>query len=90
MMGDMQRYVTCDFSHPDTGIIFGVDEEQCVMIASIEAESMASKYPFLIPRMRLHRVNANFYVKPYDARSLQAVYQQLLRLHDEPVALEFY
>lgn len=90
MMGDMQRYVTCEFKHPDTGIIFGVDEEQCVMITSIEPDSMASKYPFLIPRMRLHRINSNFYVKPYDARALQAVYQQLLRLHDEPVALEFY
>ena len=48
MMGDSQRYISCDFGHPDTGIIFGLDEENCVIIADIETDSMASKYPFLI------------------------------------------
>jgi hypothetical protein len=89
MMGDAQRFVSSSFSHPDTGIIFGLDEESCVIISSVEAESMASRYPFLIPRMRLHRINEEFYVPQFNSRSLPAVLQELLRLHDEPVTLEF-
>lgn len=89
LMGEVIRFVSCFFEHPDSGMVFGLDEENCVCITEIEAKSAASAFPFLIERMRLHTIN-NYIVKQYDRKALQAVYEELLRLHDEPMKLTFH
>lgn len=89
LMGETIRFVSVKFEHPDTGILFGVDEEQCVYIADFERESVASEHPTLVKRMRLHRVN-NYKVKQKSAKELHRVFEELLRLGDDEVELEFY
>lgn len=88
LMGEAVRFVSCSFDHPDSGLLYELDEENCVVIADIESDSIATKFPFLINRMRLFRIN-DFKVQLYDARSLQKVYQELVRLGDDPVELDF-
>jgi len=88
LMGDDDRYVTCDFTHPDTGIVWRLDEEDCVCIDSIEQDSSAMLFPFLITRMRIHRINRQK-IHLYDPSQLQALYQILLQLGSTPVEIEF-
>lgn len=89
LMGEAVRYVSADFDHPDTGIVFGLDEEQCVIIVDIEADSAAARFPFLIQKMRLYRIN-DFQVRLHNEKALNEVLQELLRLHDTELVLEFY
>jgi len=88
LMGDAIRYVSCDFSHPDSGIVWGLDEEACVAIMDIEEGSLALNFPFLILRMRIHSINGTV-IPQHDPKSLELVYEQMLRLHEDPVTLEF-
>lgn len=89
LMGEVIRFVSCDFDHPDTGIVFGLDEENCVAIIDIEPRSAAAAFPFLIERMRLYQID-DIVVKQHDKKSLQAVYEELLRIHDEPLTFSFH
>lgn len=89
LMGEVIRFVSCDFDHPDTGIVYGLDEENCAAIIEIEAMSSASQFPFLIERMRLHKIN-DLVIKQHDRKSLDTVYKELLRIHDEPLTLTFH
>jgi hypothetical protein len=88
LMGEVVRFVSCAFEHPDSGLLFGLDEENCVIVSEIESDSIARKFPFLVTRMRLFRMN-DFKVKLYEAKSLQKVYQELVKLGDDPVELDF-
>ncbi|KAJ1436856.1 hypothetical protein B484DRAFT_416735, partial [Ochromonadaceae sp. CCMP2298] len=88
LMGDAERFVSCDFDHPDTGIIWGLDDENCVIITEIEAGSQAASYPFLTSRMRIQSINDEVIARGNPV-SLEKVYQLLLRLHDDAVTLEF-
>jgi hypothetical protein len=88
LMGDSVRHLTCDFSHPDTGLTWGLDEENCVIITSIEAHSLAVKFPFLVKKMKISKVD-DVVIPQHRESSLQLVYQELLKHHDEPVTLEF-
>jgi hypothetical protein len=88
LMGDAIRYVGCEFAHPDSGIVWGLDEESCVSIMDIEDASSALSFPFLILRMRLHSINGQI-IPQHDPKSLELVYQLLLQLHEDPVTFEF-
>jgi len=68
--------------------VWGLDEENSVIITSIEAQSLATKFPFLVKKMKLHKID-NVIIPQYKATSLQLVYQELLKHHDEAVTLEF-
>lgn len=88
LMGDAERFLTCDFEHPDTGIVWGLDEDNCVVITSIEQHSHAIKFPFLVKKMKLYKID-DAKVPQYNPGALEFVYQELLRHHDEPVSLVF-
>jgi hypothetical protein len=88
LMGEVVRFVSCSFEHPDSGILFGLDEESCVIISEIESDSVALRFPFLITRMRLFRIN-DFKIRQNDAKYLQKVYQELVKLGDDPVEMDF-
>jgi hypothetical protein len=68
--------------------VWGLDEEACVSIVRIEEASLALNYPFLIQRMRIHSINGQL-IPYHDPKSLELVYSILLKLHDDPVTLEF-
>jgi hypothetical protein len=68
--------------------VWGLDEEACVAIAQIEEGSLALNFPFLILRMRLHAINGQE-IPLHDPKSLELVYSILLKLHDDPVTLQF-
>lgn len=57
-------------------------------IVQMEEGSLALNFPFLIQRMRLHTINGQV-IPQHDPKSLELVYSTLLRLHDDPVSLEF-
>ena len=88
LMGDAIRFLTCDFDHPDSGIVWGLDEENCTVISSIEQHSQAVKYPFLVKKMKLYKID-DVLIPQNTSSSLEFVYQELLRHHDEPVQLVF-
>jgi Ca2+-binding EF-hand superfamily protein len=88
LMGDATRYVSCDFEHPDSGIVWGLDEENCVAIMSIEEGSLALNFPFLIQRMRLNAINGEV-IPQHNPKALDMVYEMLLKLHEDPVTLQF-
>eukprot|EP01038_Epipyxis_sp_PR26KG_P005825 gene5825-8032_t len=88
LLGDIDKYLACRFDHPDTGIIWGLDSEKCVIISSIEENSEASKLPYLIKNMKLVKIN-DLTIQKGNSKSLQLVFQQLLKLSDESVNLEF-
>lgn len=88
LMGEVIRYVSADFDHPDTGLVFGLDEENCVIIVTIEERSAAAAVPFLIERMRLHAINEKL-IKPHNKKSLTFLYEELLRINDEALTLSF-
>lgn len=68
--------------------MWDLDEEQCVIISSIEAHSSAVKFPFLVKKMKLHKVD-DVIIPQNQASSLQLVYAELLKHHDQPVTFEF-
>eukprot|EP00981_Chlorochromonas_danica_P014681 scaffold8581_cov181-Ochromonas_danica.AAC.3 len=88
LMGEVIRFVSADFDHPDTGLVFGLDEENCVVIVTIEERSAASAVPFLIERMRLHAINEKL-IKPHNKKSLTFLYEELLRINDDALTLSF-
>jgi hypothetical protein len=77
-----------EFSHPDVGIVWNLDHDDCVHIAHIEDKSPASLNRDLINGLILMRINETI-IPPYDAQSLQLLQSELIRIHDQPVELEF-
>lgn len=76
------------FDHPDVGIIWNLDEDDCVCISHIEDKSPASLNRDLINGLILMRINQTM-IPPYDRRSLQLLHDQLIKIHDQDIELEF-
>lgn len=87
LMGDTFRTFKVHFDHPDSGFVFGLDEDVCVMVDKIEADSPAANDPYLIRGLQVWKVNDTF-IPPNDPKSLALVYKLLLQSHDEPVDFE--
>lgn len=88
MMGNAIRFFTCEFSHPDAGIDWAVDEERFVSIGHIEPHSIASKNPLLMDKLRIHKLN-NMIIPPNGGSALNMVLRELIKLHDSPISVEF-
>lgn len=88
MMGESVRYVKIQFSHPDTGIIWALDTDKCVVVGSMEPFSLASQEPILVENMRLVRINDTA-IPIKNANSLRLVYQTLVQLKNSEVEFEF-
>ena len=87
LMGDTFRTFKVHFDHPDSGFVFGLDEDVCVMVDKIEQDSPAANDPYLIRGLQVWKVNDTF-IPPNDPKSLALVYKILLQCHDEPVDFE--
>jgi len=57
LFGDYVNTFTSSFTHQDTGVYFGLDEEDQVCITALEDGSPASLLPTLVVKLRLLRVN---------------------------------
>ena len=88
LLGEVTRHVGCTFAHPDSGIFWGVDEENCVIVQQIEEASLAGNFPFLIERMRVFSING-VEIPLYDPKAIEQVYSELLKLYEEPVEMQF-
>jgi hypothetical protein len=87
-MGDTIRTITVQFDHPDAGIIWNLDEDNCVVIQQIEKNSPADGISELINGLRLLRIN-NKPITLYDRKSLDTLQNELVKLHEEEMELEF-
>ena len=57
LFGDYMNTFTSVFTHQDTGVYFGLDEEDQVCVTALEEGSPASLLPTLVVKLRLLRVN---------------------------------
>jgi len=88
VMGDISDTLEISFDHPDCGIVWGVDEDNCIIVDRVEENSPASLINFLVPRLRLVKFNGKN-VPPHDKSFLQYIYKELFKLIDESITLEF-
>lgn len=88
VMGDISDTLAITFDHPDCGIVWGYDEDNCIVIDKVEDNSPASFIHFIVPRLRLVKFNGKE-VPPNDKSFVQYIYRELFRLIDEPITLEF-
>ena len=88
MTGGTERYVTIDFEHPDTGIVWGLDEDNSVAVKSMEAHSSASRQPLLVEHMKLVRIN-DLKLELKNPHSLTKLYRKLVQLNHTRLELEF-
>ena len=88
VMGDISDTLAITFDHPDCGIVWGHDEDNCVIVDRVEEKSPASFINFIVPRLRLVKFNGKE-VPPNDKSFVQYIYRELFRLIDEPITLEF-
>jgi hypothetical protein len=77
-----------EFPHPDVGIIWNLDQDDCVCIDFIEDKSPASLNRDLINGLILMRINDTI-IPPYESHSLQLLQNELIRIHDHNVEFEF-
>lgn len=76
------------FEHPDVGIVWNLDQDDCVSISQIEDKSPASLNRDLTVGLILLRIN-NLTLEPYNRYSLQLLQNELIRIHDQNIELEF-
>lgn len=53
MTTEIERHMEDRFEHPDCGLVWGLDDDDAVVIRHIEELSPASKKTFLLPGLRL-------------------------------------
>jgi len=88
LTGDTDTTLTARFDHPDTGILWMLDSDSCVAIDRCEQFSPASGNPFLIHGLRIVGIN-ELPIPQGDPNAFTILYNEILRLHDEPCVLEF-
>ncbi len=72
LMGDVYRSFTIDFEHPDTGIMWGLDSDNCVAVTDVEPHSPAADVTNLIRGLRLLRVN-DVEIPQHDPKSIEVL-----------------
>lgn len=88
LTGDTDTTLTARFDHPDTGILWMLDGDNCVAIDRCEQFSPASYNPFLIHGLRIVSIN-DLPIPQRDPNAFTILYNEILRLHDEPCVFEF-
>ena len=88
LMGDTFRTFEKRFDHPDTGIIFGLDEDECVVVKEIEKGSPAAMDPYMATGLQIWSINGTK-IPPHDKTSLDTAYECLISLYEESVTFEF-
>ncbi len=88
LAGETLRTITVEFDQTDCGIIWNLDEDDCVIIKSIEKSSPADGVSELINGLRLLRINSTP-IQLYEKKSLQVLQNEFIKLHDDKMELEF-
>jgi hypothetical protein len=76
------------FEHPDVGIVWNLDQDDCVVIDHIEDKSPATLKTEVINGLMLLRINS-CPITPYDRGSLEVLHKELIKIHDDYMELEF-
>ena len=91
LMSDMERIMEDSFDHADCGIIWGLDEQNCVVIKSVEKFSPATKRRYLLPGLRLKTINDKEIPLNGGKKSLDLVHKMILRTGPEdPLNMIYY
>ena len=90
LFGDYINTFTAVFTHQDTGVVWGLDEEDQVCIAHLEEGSPASQLPTLVDKLRLLRIN-NLKVPPLggSVSAIRAVRAAIKQIRRGKVIFEF-
>lgn len=88
ILGSAERLFLCSFPHPDTGIVWTIDEDKCACIGEIEPHSIASKSPILTLNLRVRKVQ-EVLIPSKDSTSLSQVHRELVRLGENELTMEF-
>jgi len=86
--GEKLRSITVDFDHPDTGMVWGLDEDDCVVITSIEVGSPAQENAKLLPGLRLKRIDSHE-IPLFEKSSLERTLEVLGEIYNQPLQFEF-
>eukprot|EP01041_Mallomonas_annulata_P011766 gene11766-24666_t len=86
--GDRLKTIVVPFPHPDVGIIWGLDEDSCVIIQEIEVGSPAILNENIFLGLRLIRIN-NVDIPKYSEESLDIVDETINEIFDKPVEFTF-
>lgn len=87
LMGDVYRTNIVSFNHPDTGIIWELDHEDCVIVGEMDPDSPSAQEMQLCKYLRLASFN-NVPIPPNDKSSLEKTYQAILLAGNGPVSFE--
>jgi hypothetical protein len=88
LMGDLYQTAVVHSAHPDSGIIWTLDHENCVVVDSVDQDSPLIDDPTLVKGLRLLRINDRK-ISQRDPNSLRLLYKYMLQLNEEPIELEF-
>ena len=88
LCGDTFRTLDAEFDHPDVGIAWSLDSDNCVCISQIEKYSPAAANRNLINGLRLYSIN-DVKLKMFQKKSLEKLQHEMIKIHDDPVTLKF-
>lgn len=89
LTGHREKYISFDFEHPDTGIIWGLDKDDNVIVKSVEPLSPASKRVEIVRGFRLRQVNGVM-LPQGDKNALKILHKELIRAAHGSVTYEVY
>jgi hypothetical protein len=88
LMGDLYQTAVVHSEHPDSGIVWSLDHENCVVVDSVDPDSPLIDDPTLVKGLRLIRINDRK-IPFHDPQALKLFYKYMLMLDDVPIELEF-
>jgi molecular chaperone GrpE (heat shock protein) len=89
LTGHREKFITFEFDHPDTGIIWGLDKEDNVIVKSVEPFSPASKRVEIVRGFRLRQVNGVM-LPQKDKNGLKVLHKELIRAAHGSVIFQVY
>lgn len=89
LMGQFSKTMPLDFDHPDSGIVWGLDKKNNVIVQSIEKESPASKHFDIIPGFKLKKVNSVLLTQENKV-GLKELHKELIRSGHGAIHYEFF
>jgi hypothetical protein len=88
-MGQFSKSMPMDFDHPDTGIIWGLDLRNNVVIKAIEKDSPASKCFDIIPGFKLKMINKEV-ITQENKVGLKQLHKELIRSGHGAIHYDFF
>ena len=88
LLGENIERTYIEFDYADCGIIWELDEDNCVVLKGVEKGSPAESTSQLVRGLKLLQINDEL-VPQHDPSALEFVTSLLEDIYDDPVSLEF-